>query len=246
MVGGRVAQGVFGALLAPSALAVIVAAFAPAQRGSAVGSWLAWSGIATIVGPLVGGQLIDAASWRWIFAINIPFVLATLAGRVHRRAPARAGRRAAAGRLAGRAAVVPRARRADARADPPAECRAGAALDVLVPGIAGVVFFALFLLREATHRLPDAAAGAVQAPQLRGGQHRDVRDVRRAVGAVLLPHPLPPAGGGLRRARGRGGDAADHGGDVPALQARGRARGPLRPAPVHGRRAAAWPPRACC
>ena len=74
MVAGRVAQGVFGALLTPSALAVIVAAFPPAQRGQAVGSWLAWSGIATVIGPLVGGQLIDAASWRWIFAINAPFV----------------------------------------------------------------------------------------------------------------------------------------------------------------------------
>src|SRR3954452_8326047 len=78
MVAGRVAQGVFGALLAPSALAVIVAAFRPAQRGAAVGSWLAWSGIATVIGPLVGGQLIDAASWRWIFAINVPLIAATV------------------------------------------------------------------------------------------------------------------------------------------------------------------------
>ena len=58
--------------------AVIVAAFPPAQRGGAVGSWTAWSAIATVIGPLVGGQLIDAASWRWIFAINVPFVVATL------------------------------------------------------------------------------------------------------------------------------------------------------------------------
>ena len=78
LVAGRVLQGVFGALLTPSALAVIVAAFPPAQRGAAVGSWTAWSGIATVVGPLVGGQLIDAASWRWIFAINVPFVVVTL------------------------------------------------------------------------------------------------------------------------------------------------------------------------
>jgi MFS family permease len=78
LVGGRVLQGVFGALLAPSSLAVIVTAFPPAQRGAAVGSWTAWAGISTVVGPLVGGQLIDSASWRWIFAINAPFVVLTL------------------------------------------------------------------------------------------------------------------------------------------------------------------------
>lgn len=79
LVAARALQGVFGALLAPSALAVIVFAFGPAERGSAIGSWTAWAGIATVVGPFVGGWLIDAASWRWIFAVNVPFVLATLA-----------------------------------------------------------------------------------------------------------------------------------------------------------------------
>jgi EmrB/QacA subfamily drug resistance transporter len=79
LIGARVLQGVFGALLAPSALAVIVSAFPPDERGAAIGSWTAWSGIATVIGPFLGGWLIDAASWRWIFAINVPFVLATLA-----------------------------------------------------------------------------------------------------------------------------------------------------------------------
>jgi EmrB/QacA subfamily drug resistance transporter len=78
LIAGRALQGVFGALLTPSALAVIVAAFPPEERGMAIGSWTAWSGIATVVGPLCGGYLIDATSWRWIFAINIPFVLFTL------------------------------------------------------------------------------------------------------------------------------------------------------------------------
>jgi len=78
LVAGRALQGVFGALLTPSALAVIVASFPPEERGGAIGSWTAWGGIATVVGPLAGGWLIDVASWRWIFAINVPFVVATV------------------------------------------------------------------------------------------------------------------------------------------------------------------------
>ncbi|HTU87210.1 MAG TPA: MFS transporter [Solirubrobacteraceae bacterium] len=72
-------QGVFGALLMPSSLAVIVAAFPRAERGAAIGSWTAWSGIATVIGPLAGGYFVDAVSWRLIFGINVPFVIATLA-----------------------------------------------------------------------------------------------------------------------------------------------------------------------
>jgi EmrB/QacA subfamily drug resistance transporter len=79
LVGARVLQGAFGALLTPSALAVIVATFAPSERGAAIGTWTAWTGIAAVAGPLAGGQIIDLASWRWIFAINVPFVIATLA-----------------------------------------------------------------------------------------------------------------------------------------------------------------------
>jgi EmrB/QacA subfamily drug resistance transporter len=79
LVAARALQGVFGALLTPSALAVIINAFPPEERGAAIGSWTAWSGIAFVIGPLAGGWLIDVASWRLIFAINVPFVLATLA-----------------------------------------------------------------------------------------------------------------------------------------------------------------------
>jgi EmrB/QacA subfamily drug resistance transporter len=78
LVAGRALQGVFGALLTPSALAVIVSSFAPDERGAAIGSWTAWGGIAFVIGPLLGGWLIDVATWRWIFAINVPFVVATV------------------------------------------------------------------------------------------------------------------------------------------------------------------------
>ncbi|MHB8658011.1 MAG: MFS transporter [Solirubrobacteraceae bacterium] len=89
LIACRALQGGFGALLTPSALAVIVAAFPREERGPAIGSWTAWAGIATVVGPLAGGFFVDAISWRLIFAVNIPFVLVTLV-LVSRAVPARA------------------------------------------------------------------------------------------------------------------------------------------------------------
>jgi len=78
LVGARALQGMAGALLTPAALAVIVSTFPPDERGKAVGAWTAWGGIGTVLGPVVGGQLVDSASWRWIFAINVPIVLVTI------------------------------------------------------------------------------------------------------------------------------------------------------------------------
>ena len=78
LIACRALQGAFGALLMPSSLAVIVARVPREERGGAIGSWTAWSGIATVIGPLAGGYLVDAVSWRLIFAVNIPFVIATL------------------------------------------------------------------------------------------------------------------------------------------------------------------------
>ncbi len=88
LIGARVLQGVFGALLTPSALAVIVAAFPVRERGGAIGSWTAWSSIATVLGPLLGGYLVIAASWRLIFALNVPLAALTLL-LVLRAVPAR-------------------------------------------------------------------------------------------------------------------------------------------------------------
>ncbi len=66
-------------MLVPSSLALITATFGASERGAAIGSWTAWTGIALVVGPLGGGALVQLVSWRWIFAINVPLVLATLA-----------------------------------------------------------------------------------------------------------------------------------------------------------------------
>jgi len=91
LVGGRALQGLFGAMLTPSALAVIVTAFRPDERGMAIGTWTAWTGVAAVVGPVAGGQIVDLTSWRWVFALNVPFVLLTLA-LVAVAVPARADR----------------------------------------------------------------------------------------------------------------------------------------------------------
>jgi EmrB/QacA subfamily drug resistance transporter len=78
LIVARALQGAAGALVTPSSLAIIVAGFAPLERGAAIGAWTAWGGIAAIAGPLAGGAIVDQASWRWIFAINAPIVVATL------------------------------------------------------------------------------------------------------------------------------------------------------------------------
>lgn len=78
LVFARALQGVSSALVAPAALAVIVAVFSRDERGKAVGSWTAWGAIGAVLGPLIGGELVDIASWRWIFAVNVPLVIVTL------------------------------------------------------------------------------------------------------------------------------------------------------------------------
>ncbi len=72
-------QGIAGALLTPASLAVITSTFAGRERGAAIGTWTAWSGISTVAGPLLGGWLIGISSWRVIFLLNVPIAAATLA-----------------------------------------------------------------------------------------------------------------------------------------------------------------------
>ena len=78
LIAARALQGAAAALLVPSSLAIIVHAFSDRERAAAIGAWTAWSGIAAIIGPLVGGFAVDHASWRWVFALNVPLVVATV------------------------------------------------------------------------------------------------------------------------------------------------------------------------
>jgi EmrB/QacA subfamily drug resistance transporter len=74
----RAAQGVAGALLVPSSLALIISTFKKEAQGNAIGKWTAWTGISFLIGPLVGGILVDTISWRAIFIINIVPIAITL------------------------------------------------------------------------------------------------------------------------------------------------------------------------
>ena len=71
LIAARCLQGVGAAFLVPSSLAMINARFAGAQQARAIGTWTAWTGTAFVVGPLLGGILVDALNWRWIFGVNI-------------------------------------------------------------------------------------------------------------------------------------------------------------------------------
>ena len=78
LIAARVLQGMGGALLTPGSLAMIQASFRATDRGRAIGAWSGLGGIAAAVGPLVGGLLVDHASWRWIFLINLPLAALTV------------------------------------------------------------------------------------------------------------------------------------------------------------------------
>jgi EmrB/QacA subfamily drug resistance transporter len=79
LIVARGVQGIAGALLTPAGLAVIAATFQGEARGAAIGQWTSWTGVAFVIGPLVGGWLVTHASWRWVFIVNVPFAIATAA-----------------------------------------------------------------------------------------------------------------------------------------------------------------------
>lgn len=78
LVAARCVQGIGAAFLVPSSLAMINARFTGARQAGAIGTWTAWTGTAFVVGPPLGGLLVDALSWRWVFGINVLPLAVTL------------------------------------------------------------------------------------------------------------------------------------------------------------------------
>jgi EmrB/QacA subfamily drug resistance transporter len=153
LIGARALQGIAGALLVPGSLAIVAATFEGAARGKAVGTWTAWTGIATVLGPAGGGALVEALSWRAIFWVNIPLIAVTVALTLHSVRESRdpdafrgidwAGIGLSAAGLAGPVfALIEQP--SHGWGDPL----------VWVPMIVGVACFGLFVVREARARHP--------------------------------------------------------------------------------------------
>jgi EmrB/QacA subfamily drug resistance transporter len=149
----RALQGLAGALLVPGSLAILTATFEGEARGRAIGTWTAWSGISTVLGPAAGGFLIQDLSWRWIFWLNVPLIAATLLLTAHSVAESRDPDAVKGFDIPG---VVLSALGLGgpvfALIEEPG--RGWGDPLVLLPLIGGLACFAGFLLREATARAP--------------------------------------------------------------------------------------------
>ena len=78
LIMARSIQGVGGALLVPGSLAIISSAFDEKSRGQAIGTWSGFTAITTALGPVMGGWLVQHASWRWAFLVNLPIAVAVI------------------------------------------------------------------------------------------------------------------------------------------------------------------------
>jgi EmrB/QacA subfamily drug resistance transporter len=94
LIAARAVQGLGGALMSPQTMAVITRIFPPERRGQALGLWGATAGVATLVGPILGGVLVDGLGWEWIFFVNVPIgvVAFVLAARFVPKLPTHAHR----------------------------------------------------------------------------------------------------------------------------------------------------------
>ncbi|HEX2295207.1 MAG TPA: MFS transporter, partial [Actinomycetota bacterium] len=166
LVAARALQGVAAALLVPGSLAIISTSFAADDRGKAIGAWSGLSGVTTAIGPFVGGYLVDAVSWRWIFVINLPLAAGAI-WIATRHVPESAG--TAGGHVDYRGAVTAALALAGitfALIEGPV--RGWTDLAVLVATGAGLVALVLFVRTERAHPDPMLPFGIFASRQFSG------------------------------------------------------------------------------
>ncbi|HLT10862.1 MAG TPA: MFS transporter [Micromonosporaceae bacterium] len=146
LIAARILQGVGGALLTPGSLALIQASFHPDDRARAIGAWSGLSGVATAVGPFLGGWLIGGPGWRWIFLINVPLALVVIAVTVRHLPESRD--EAATGRFDVTGAVLGAGALSALTYALTIGGTASTRVTAWVTGASGLVLFAVFLLVE--------------------------------------------------------------------------------------------------
>lgn len=189
LIAARALQGAGAALLVPGSLAIIEGGFAREDRGAAIGAWSGLAGVATALGPFLGGYLIDAASWRLIFLINVPLG-AVVAWVAVRHVPETRDPEAAGHPLDIRGAVLAAVGLAGVTH---ALIEGGAsgwtAAPVVVTGVAGTAACVAFVVAEGRTRRPLVPMGLFRSRAFTGSNAVTVA-VYGAVGAVVFLVPI--------------------------------------------------------
>lgn len=183
LVAARALQGVGAALLTPGSLAMIQASIAPEDRGRAIGAWSGLGGVATAVGPFLGGWLVQSLSWRWVFLVNVPLaavvVLLTLRHVPETRDPEASGPVDVAGAALGALALGATAYALITAGG------SGATPAVLAAAVVGVAAAVAFVLVERRAAAPMLPLDAFRGPQFRAANLVTLV-VYAGLGAVFL------------------------------------------------------------
>ena len=233
LIAARAVQGVGAAIVIPLTLTLLSAAVPPQRRGLALGAWGAVGGLAIAIGPLVGGAVVEGASWQWIFWLNVPIGIALLpiawARLTESRGPATSldlpGLVLASVGLLGIVFGVVRG-----------NDHGWTSATVLPPLVIGALLVAAFVAWELRTREPMLPHAPVPQPRLHPDQRRLAADVLRDVRLDLPARAVPAGRPALQPAAGRAADAA--------LDRDAGARSPRSPAlcPTASAAGRCWPP----